>query len=212
MVRLFAKGEGGNVATEGDGKTESSRKKNLQIVPLSTRSRFFRDLPFRAEIRQTVRALIGGPLFLHLDQVFMKPARDGAGTQWHQDNAYFKISDPARGTGMWIALDDANLKNGTMQIIPGSHLNALLPHVRDMGSNHHICCQPDESRALPVAIPRGGCVFFNYGILHCTKENRSNHERAGLALHFVNGHYLPHTDRFLRIPLENSEKHALNLI
>ena len=39
---------------------------------------------------------------------------DGIGTNWHQDNAYFKIRDPMRGTAMWIAAHDATIANGTI--------------------------------------------------------------------------------------------------
>ena len=40
-------------------------------------------------------------------QMFLKPAHVGLGTAYHQDNGYFGISDPLKGTGMWIAVDPA---------------------------------------------------------------------------------------------------------
>ena len=43
------------------------------------------------------------PVVLHLDQVFLKPGKQGMGTNWHQDNAYFQIEDPLQGTAMWTA-------------------------------------------------------------------------------------------------------------
>ena len=51
-----------------------------------------------------------------LDHIFLKPAHTGIGTDWHQDNAYFKISDPTKGTAMWIALHDAHIENGTLHL------------------------------------------------------------------------------------------------
>jgi phytanoyl-CoA hydroxylase len=129
--------------------------------------------------------LIGDPVVLRLDQVFLKPAHDGAGTSWHQDNGYFKISDPLKGTAMWIAVHDATVANGTLHVIPDA-FDVALPHSRDPLSDHHIRCYPDESRAVPVELPAGGVVFFSYGTPHCTLGNKTDHDRAGVAYHFVN--------------------------
>jgi ectoine hydroxylase-related dioxygenase (phytanoyl-CoA dioxygenase family) len=117
--------------------------------------------------------------------VFIKPGRHGAGTNWHQDNAYFKIPDPLKGTALWTAVHDATLANGTMEIVPGSFREAY-EHSRDPDSDHHIRCYPDESRAVPVELPAGGVLFFAYGTAHCTRGNNTDHERAGVALHFIN--------------------------
>src|SRR5687767_12962804 len=93
-----------NVATRGDGKTQANDIENLQLCPMYQRSTLYRALAFHPKVVGAVRSLIGDPLILHLDQVFWKPAGHGSGTNWHQDNAYFKISDPLKGTAMWIAI------------------------------------------------------------------------------------------------------------
>ncbi len=121
-----------------------------------------------------------------LDQIFLKPGGHGAGTKWHQDNAYWHQPDPTAGVGMWIAVHAATRANGTMHIIPGSHTSAAA-HERDPGSNHHIDAHHvDETQALPIELPAGGVLFFNFGILHCTRGNQTDQDRAGLALHFAN--------------------------
>jgi ectoine hydroxylase-related dioxygenase (phytanoyl-CoA dioxygenase family) len=136
-----------------------------------------------------VGQLIGTPFVRHLDQIFLKPGRTGAGTSWHTDNAYFQISDPTKGVGMWIALHEATLANGTLHVIPGSYLETFA-HERDLGSDHHITFNADDSRAVPIILPAGGAVFFNYGTGHGTKANNTDHERAGLAFHFLNTDYV----------------------
>ena len=55
--------------------------------------------------------------------MFIKPPKIGIGTNWHQDNAYFKITNPLGGTAMWIAVDDARIDNGTIHVIPKSFKN-----------------------------------------------------------------------------------------
>ncbi len=175
-----------NVATEGDGRTPSRAGRNLQLCPMYMHSRLFRALPFAPKVVDAISRLIGDPVILRLDQVFLKPAGDGVGTAWHQDNAYFQIKDPLKGTAMWIAVHDATVENGTIHVIPDC-FTELLEHERDPNSNHHIRCRPDESRAVPIELPAGGVAFFAYGTPHCTLRNRTDRDRAGVALHFVNG-------------------------
>ena len=146
--RWIREGKIRNVTTEGDGKTHSSTKQNLQLIPLFNKSDLFRALPFDSKVIDTVTQLIGDPIMLHLDQMFYKPAKHGAGTSWHQDNAYFKIREPLHGTAMWIAVHDATVANGTMELLPDM-FNEKLEHERDPNSDHHIRCYPDESTAVP---------------------------------------------------------------
>ncbi|HEV8244355.1 MAG TPA: phytanoyl-CoA dioxygenase family protein [Polyangiaceae bacterium] len=174
-----------NVSTAGDGVTLAESKQNLQICPLHPQSKLFRALQFHPQVLDVVEALIGGPLVLHLDQTFLKPARTGQGTSWHQDNAYFQIADPFLGCAMWIAVHDACVENGTMEVIPGV-ARRKFEHSRDPMSDHHIRCYPDESKAEPIELDAGGVLFFCYGVPHCTRENKSNRDRASVAYHFMN--------------------------
>jgi ectoine hydroxylase-related dioxygenase (phytanoyl-CoA dioxygenase family) len=186
LERLKRDGFLRNVATSGDGKTTSQEKENLQLCPMYPKSDFFRAMPFAPKVAATVSELIGDPVILHLDQVFLKPAHHGAGTNWHQDNAYFKIADPLKGTAMWTAVHDAHVGNGTLHLIPGSFREAY-EHTRDPDSDHHIRCYPPDEGALPIELPAGGVVFFAYGTAHCTRANTTDKERAGVAFHFING-------------------------
>lgn len=179
-----------NVATDGDGRTHSQTVANLQLCPMSPHSALFRALPFAPKVTDAIRQLIGDPVVLHLDQVFLKPARHGAGTNWHQDNAYFHIADPLKGTAMWTAVHDATVENGTLRVIPDSHRETF-EHSRDPQSDHHIRCYPPEERAVPVELPAGGVVFFAYGVAHATGANHTERDRAGAAYHFLNGDAVP---------------------
>ena len=184
LDHLKAEGLLRNVATVGDGKTESHTKTNLQLCPMWPHSRFFQAMPFAPKVGEAVAQLIGEPVILHLDQVFLKPGKHGAGTNWHQDNAYFKIADPLQGTALWTAVHDATIANGTLHVIPGS-FRETFEHKRDGDSNHHIRCWPDEAQAVPIELFAGGAIFFAYGTAHCTRGNTTDHERAGVALHFL---------------------------
>lgn len=186
LERLKRDGKLRNVATDGDGKTHSTTKINLQLCPMYPHSAFFRAMPFAPKVAEAVSQLIGDPVILHLDQVFIKPGKHGMGTNWHQDNAYFQIDDPLKGTALWTAVHDATVANGTIHVIPGS-FRTVYEHTRDPYSDHHIRCYPPEDEAVAVELPAGGVVFFAYGTAHATKGNTTDKERAGVALHFING-------------------------
>lgn len=194
LERFKQEGLGRNVATDGDGETHSATAINYQIIPLNDKSTLMRALPYQEKVVSTITQLIGDPFIRQLDQIFLKPGRTGAGTDWHVDNAYFKISDPTKGTAMWIALHDATLANGTLHVIPRSYLETF-EHERDLSSDHHIHMQADEERSVAIEIPAGGAIFFNYGTAHATKANNTDHERAGLAFHFLRTDYIPDDDK-----------------
>lgn len=171
---------------------------NLQLVPLYDKARLFAALPFQDKIRAAITALIGDPAEIHLDQLFLKPGGGvGMGTHWHADNAYFKISDPLKGTAMWIAVDDATVENGTLRVIPGS-FRENYPHERDPMSDHHIRCFPPEERAVDCELEAGGVVFFCYGTVHSTGDNNSDRERLGVAYHFLRTDYVTPEIQHLR--------------
>ncbi len=208
LERLKEDGLLRNIATDGDGKTHSKTIVNLQLCPMYNKSDFYRSMPFAPKVIDSIGRLIGDPFILHLDQVFLKPGQHGAGTNWHQDNAYFKISDPMKGVALWTAVHAATIANGTMNVIPDS-AHEVLEHSRDPYSDHHIRCYPDESRAIPIELPAGGALFFAYGVPHCTRANNTDHERAGMAMHFLRADYaqseLIHADRDTRPYLTGSQ-------
>ena len=190
LERFKSEGILRNVATEGDGKTISMAALNLQVIPVFVHSALFRAAAFHQKLVAAVTELLGEPTILHLDQIFLKPARHGRGTAWHQDNAYFKISDPTMGVGTWTALHQATIANGTMHMIPKA-FREKFRHQRDPNSDHHITMDSEGRQEVPIELPAGGVLFFNYGVPHCTKGNLTDKERAGFAMHFLRADYAP---------------------
>ena len=165
-------------------------RKNLQLIPLWPHSRLFRALPFHPKVQAAVSALLEDPVVKILDQMFYKPAREGMGTNWHTDNAYFKIEEPLRGCAMWVAIDDATRENGTLKVVPGV-FEREFRHERDPDSDHHIRTDIDDGAGAAVhcELEAGGVVFFCFGTPHATGPNPTAAGRAGVGLHFVNYDY-----------------------
>lgn len=53
----------------------------------------------------------------------------------HQDNS-FLYTEPPSCTGLWLALEDANINNGCLWAIPGSHKSSLLPSFFPISINY----------------------------------------------------------------------------
>ena len=178
-----------NVATNGDGKTPTTDKVNLQLVPLQRHSHLFTVFPFADKVVKATSSLLGNPVVKILDQLFYKPARIGLPTNWHTDNSYFRIKDPLKGLALWIAIDDATKANGTLKVIPQS-FQEKHEHYRDPESDHHIRMDVDESRAVHCEIAAGGVVFFAFGTPHATGPNPTTNDRTGIGVHFMNANYV----------------------
>ena len=198
VVRLQAEGRLANLLVHTPSNDSTARAEgaeppgrvNLQLCPASPVSDLIHAMRGHPGLLGTVRELLGDPVRFLLDQIFIKPGLSGAGTDWHQDHAYFAGKDAALGVGMWTSLQDATIENGTMRVIPGSHRQAV-NHARDPRSDSLIHAQVDESRAIAIELRAGDALFFNFGLLHCTRDNRSQHSRCAVALHFVHDSYEP---------------------
>lgn len=104
---------------------------------------------------------------------------------WHQDSVYLLGSFNA--VTAWVPLQDVNLTNGTIQVIPGSHHRGIVPFKRI--SNKVIApyvpflqrdiCLADEIRENPITIEakRGDIVVFKQMLLHRSTPNLGNQIR-----------------------------------
>ena len=119
---------------------------------------------------------------------------------WHQDNAYWKCI-PANLASCWLTLDDVNVENGAMHLMPGSHL-APLGHDRSQSTSSllDIGDQVDEDQAAVVDLPAGGALFHHCQTLHYTPPNKPERQRRAFAIHFMPpGTRSGHTGEFLEV-------------
>lgn len=112
------------------------------------------------------------------------------GQAWHQDERFIPTRDRSL-IGVWIALDDATIDNGCLQVIPGSHragyIHPFRPHGRpDEFDPTDEAYGFDTAATAMVEVPRGSVVFFNGYLLHRSERNRSDHYRRALVNHYCN--------------------------
>ena len=174
-----------NLSSSDGGANTEAAEEMLQIMQMCERSLLFRKLVHDERILDMAEDLIGPNLQLFHDQALFKPAHQGGPVLWHQDNAYWDCK-PANLVSCWMTLDDVDLHNGAMHVIPGSHLQ-LLEHKRDGNSplldrGDHV----DVSAAEIINLPAGGLMFHHCQMLHYTPRNTTDRQRRAFAIHFMN--------------------------
>jgi len=113
---------------------------------------------------------------------------------WHQDATYWGL-DPSIAHTAWIAIDESDVENGCMQVIPGSHTSGITQH--DVSSregnllsiNQEIPSdQIDESRAVNLELHPGQISIHDGRLFHASQPNRSTRRRCGLTARYIPPH------------------------
>lgn len=153
--------------------------------------RSLHDLLWHPTILGILRQLLGGPPRLLFDQLFCKPARQSGAVSWHQDYSYWTYTQPMNHATCWIALDDADLSNGCVQYVPGSHRWGLLPRPSNLTRNQASLLDvlSDEQRAsfapVPAEVPAGSAIFHHPLVIHGSLPNSSDRPRRGTTVHVM---------------------------
>jgi ectoine hydroxylase-related dioxygenase (phytanoyl-CoA dioxygenase family) len=144
---------------------------------------------YRANALAISRQLFGPSSAYKGEHAIFKPARYGAETPWHQDEAYWNPELDYNEGSFWMPLQEATPENGCMYFIPGSHRLEVLPH-------HSINNDPrihglevdmsfvDLSQAVACPLPAGGATVHAARTLHYTPPNRSAIPRRAYILGF----------------------------
>ncbi len=144
----------------------------------------FRDMIERhPKIHAIVSGILEDTAVIYQTMALVKPPHGGVTKPWHQDNAYFSVSDLDRVLGVWIALDPATAEKGCMHVLPGGHRKGPLKH------EHTSDCEIvpgrfDPSQARPIPLRPGGALFFHGNLPHFTPSNHTAQRRRALQYHY----------------------------
>lgn len=104
-------------------------------------------------------------------------------TDWHQDRGVgHEESDNTDIVTVWVAITDATVENGCLQVIPGPH-TAMLPHCPKLQTaiaDEFL----DENKAQPLPVRAGGIVLIHPLTPHSSLPNRSETYRWSFDLRY----------------------------
>lgn len=141
-------------------------------------------------VLDAVEDLIGPDILLFHLSVWPKSAGDAAFVSWHQDATYFGLEPPVQVTA-WVALSDASIEAGCMEVIPGSHKGGQLHH-HQSGSEHNLLSRGqtvsaalDPSATVFMPVRAGQMSLHHTHLVHRSGPNRSAHRRVGLGISYI---------------------------
>lgn len=189
------------VAASGDyGRDkilEDGAKASPDSVPLHERFRKLNQLDLLPElwnhwyagapVLEVVRHFLGDDILRKYASAFLKPARIGGATPWHQDIGLWRDRNDDAMNG-WLAIDASTQANGCLQVVPGSHLGPILEHV-EYEDSIHAELPRDRCNDLSVEyveLQPGDAVFWHSRLWHYSAPNRSETGRIGVGAVWVN--------------------------
>jgi phytanoyl-CoA hydroxylase len=122
------------------------------------------------------------------DQIQYKPAQVGGVNMWHQDAPYWPILAPMTEVSAWIALDDVDVENGCMSMVPGSHLWGN--NINFLHTLKSYDVMPDEFdghkiEVVPCTVKKGEVHFHHALTWHGSHANTSARPRRAIAIHYM---------------------------
>ena len=130
--------------------------------------------------------LIGPNIRFDTAKLNMKSAGFGAAVEWHQDWAFYPhTNDDLCAVG--ISLDDMELVNGPLMIIPNTHTGPVFDHHaegRFCGAMDPSKREVDYTAAIPLLGPAGSITIHHVRAVHGSAPNTSTKERRLLLFQF----------------------------
>ena len=142
------------------------------------------------EVLDAVEDLIGPDIRVFHLSVWPKDPGSGTYVSWHQDATYFAL-EPACHVTAWVALTDASIEAGCMEVVPGSHRLGQLPHAELQDTDNllsrgqTLSADVDRGRTAFMPVKAGQFSLHHTHLVHNSRPNRSRHRRIGLGISYI---------------------------
>ncbi len=143
----------------------------------------FREFSESPHILDSVEQLVGGNIYLHYSKINMKPSQSGSVVDWHQDLSYYPSTN-SDSLAILIYLDDADLDNGCLMVLPGRHNNPPMDHTSSGIFQGRITENIDESEITMIEGRAGTAIFLHCLTPHASQHNYSNRQRRTLIISY----------------------------
>jgi ectoine hydroxylase-related dioxygenase (phytanoyl-CoA dioxygenase family) len=144
-------------------------------------------------VLDAIEDLIGPNIRLYHLSVWPKNARDPAYVGWHQDATYFGLQPEVQVTA-WIALTNASVEAGCMEVIRGSHKLGQLHHGQSDTKNNllsrgqTITAEFDRGATAFMPVQAGQFSLHHTLLVHNSRPNMTDDRRIGLGISYIPTH------------------------
>lgn len=150
---------------------------------------FWFDLCRHPRVLDAVSEVLGDDLVLLMSHLIVKQPHDGLPVAWHQDGSYWSSVQGTDIVTVWLAIDDVDVDNGCMHVIPTSQSGHVgLPKI-PTGGNDLLGVRVEvtpaqEAAAVPVCLRAGDASIHDAYLIHGSPVNRSPRRRAGYTMRY----------------------------
>lgn len=142
-------------------------------------------------VLDAVQSVLGPDLILIMSHLIVKPPGDGLPVAWHQDNTYWHSVEGTDVATVWLAIDDADLENGCMQMIPCTHDGYPEMEKFSTGGDDLLGLTVDVTQemvasAMPLEMKAGSLSIHDSFVLHGSDRNSSDRRRAAYTMRYAN--------------------------
>jgi ectoine hydroxylase-related dioxygenase (phytanoyl-CoA dioxygenase family) len=147
-------------------------------------------------ILDAVEDVIGSDILVYHSTLFLKEANTPAYVRWHQDSTYFYLSPHLHVTA-WVALSDASIAAGCMQVLPGSHQWGAFEHddkpepMNMIRRGQGISDRFDDVKGAFIPVGPGQMSLHHTDLVHASGANETNDRRLGFAISYIPAHVKP---------------------
>ena len=145
----------------------------------------FRALVAAPLFEQISRAAIPGDIAIYRAALFAKAAGGGTELPWHQDGGRFWGLDRDATLQVWLALDEAPVESGCVEVLPGSHQGGLATPDGGNVPAALVAAARAEQRALALPAVAGEVLLLHNHTWHRSRRNATGRARRAVTICYM---------------------------
>lgn len=179
---------GARVQQTTHASSDASGKKSKLAIWMDLGSDIWAAASTHPRIVNTVRILMGEEIAFYHGKVMLKEAHSGGAWEWHQDYGYWYDNGflTPKLMSAFVALDEATVQNGCLQVLRGSHQMGRLNHGRvgdQTGADPKRLELAEKTyERVKVEMKPGAVLFFGSNTLHASAANDSDRHRRSFIM------------------------------
>ena len=166
-------------------------KCQIGLANLHLQHRFIWELTTHPQVMDVIQQVMGDDILVMGTRFFCKYPDGKRFVAWHQDITYWGLEPPTAHSA-WIAIDESDVANGCMRVIPGSHRAGILNHAQSGRDDNLLSIDQeipsalvDEGSAVDLELRPGQCSIHDGHLIHGSNPNTSGRRRCGLVVRFI---------------------------
>ena len=141
-------------------------------------------------ILDSVEDILGPNILCWSSSFFIKEANENSFVSWHQDAQYWGL-EPDDVVTAWVAISDASLETGPMEVIPKSHKWQNLEHKETFNEKNlltrgqELNIKTSEYNTIAMPLKPGEISLHHVKLAHSSRTNKTNDRRIGIAIRYT---------------------------